>query len=151
MGHLRGQRYLDLVQGWAVNTHGPCPARTGAGADAPSQQAAAGQARPGQARPGQAGPGRAGPGFYNDQASELAQRLTRLSGLGRAFICTSGAEPNEAAVKPAHEWRSQHKHGKSGSQSGAQHGGVSTLLSFEHSFQGHTLAMMAASGNPVGR
>lgn len=104
-----------------------------------------------QARPGQAGPGRAGPGFYNDQAIELAQRLTRLSGLGRAFICTSGAEPNEAAVKPAHEWRSQHKHGKSGSQSGAQHGGVSTLLSFEHSFQGHTLAMMAASGNPVGR
>ena len=141
MGHLRGQRYLDLVQGWAVNTHGPGPARTGAGADAPSQQAAAGQARL----------GRAGPGFYNDQAIELAQRLTRLSGLGRAFICTSGAEPNEAAVKPAHEWRSQHKHGKSGSQSGAQHGGVSTLLSFEHSFQGHTLAMMATSSNPVGR
>lgn len=146
MGHLRGQRYLDLVQGWAVNTHGPCPARTGAGADAPSQQAAAGQARPGRA-----GLGRAGPGFYNDQAIELAQRLTRLSGLGRAFICTSGAEPNEAAVKLAREWRSQHKHGKSGSQSGAQHGGASTLLSFEHSFHGHTLAMMAASGNPVGR
>ena len=120
---LRGQRYLDLVQGWAVNTLGHAPPAL---AQALTRQA-----------------GRllqAGPGFYNDQAIELAQRLTRLSGLDRAFICTSGAEANEAAVKLARKWGSQHKRG--------QHGGASTVLSFEHSFHGRTLAMMAASGKP---
>ena len=132
---LRGQRYLDLVQGWAVNTLGHAPPAL---AQALTRQADRLL--------------QAGPGFYNDQAIELAQRLTRLSGLDRAFICTSGAEANEAAVKLARKWGSQHKRGhnggQSGSQSGVQHGGANTVLSFEHSFHGRTLAMMAASGKP---
>ena len=71
-----------------------------------------------------------------------------MSGLDRPFICTSGAEANEAAVKLARKWGSQHKRCQSGSQSGVQHGGANTVLSFDHSFHGRTLAMMAASGKP---
>jgi acetylornithine/N-succinyldiaminopimelate aminotransferase len=115
----RGQRYLDLVQGWAVNTLGHAPPAI---ADALSRQA-----------------GRllqAGPGFHNDQAITLAQRLAALSGLDRAFIGSSGAEANEAAVKLARKWGQRHK------------GGASTVITFGQSFHGRTLAMMAASGKP---
>ena len=83
---LRGQRYLDLVPRWAVNTRG--------------------HARPAVAQALSRQAGRllqAGPGFHNDPVIKLAQRLTQLNGLDRAFICTSGAEANEAAVKP--RWR----------------------------------------------
>ena len=115
----RGQRYLDLVQGWAVNTLGHAPAAVA------------------QALTRQAGTLlQAGPGFYNDQAIALAQRLAALTGLDRVFIGTSGAEANEGAVKLARAWGRQHKRG------------ASTVLSFAHSFHGRTLAMMAASGKP---
>ena len=115
----RGQRYLDLVQGWAVNTLGHAPPTV---ADALARQA-----------------GRllqAGPGFHNDQAIALAQRLAALSGLDRAFIGSSGAEANEAAVKLARKWGQRHK------------AGASTVITFTQSFHGRTLAMMAASGKP---
>lgn len=114
-----GQRHLDLVQGWAVNTLGHAPPQV---AKALSTQA-----------------GRllqAGPGFYNDQALLLAQRLAQLSGLDRVFIGTSGSEANEAAVKLARKFGQ------------VMRGGASTILSFENSFHGRSLAMMAASGKP---
>jgi acetylornithine/N-succinyldiaminopimelate aminotransferase len=115
----RGQRHLDLVQGWAVNTLG----------HAPPEIARALSAQAGRLL-------QAGPGFHNDQAILLAQRLAGLSGLDRCFIGSSGAEANEAAVKLARKWGQRHK------------GGASTVISFEHSFHGRTLAMMAASGKP---
>lgn len=39
--------------------------------------------------------------FYNDQRAELLERLTSLApaGLNRVFLCNSGAEANEAAIK----------------------------------------------------
>lgn len=115
----RGQRHLDLVQGWAVNTLGHAPPAVA------------------QALARQAGTLlQAGPGFYNDQAITLAQRLAALSGLDRCFIGTSGTEANEGAVKLARKWGQLHK------------GGASTVLSFGNSFHGRTLAMMAASGKP---
>ena len=114
-----GQRHLDLVQGWAVNTLGHAPDLLA------------------QALTRQAGTLlQAGPGFYNDQAIALAQRLSALSGLDRVFIATSGAEANEGAVKLARKWGQQHKQA------------ASTVLSFANSFHGRTLAMMAASGKP---
>ena len=114
-----GRRHLDLVQGWAVNTLGHAPPQIA--------QALATQA------------GRllqAGPGFYNDQAVLLAQRLAQLSGLDRVFIGTSGTEANEAAVKLARKFGQVYR------------GGASTILSFDNSFHGRSLAMMAASGKP---
>ena len=115
----RGQRYLDLVQGWAVNTLGHAPPQI---ADALAGQASTLL--------------QAGPGFHNDRAAALAARLARLTGLDRAFICTSGAEANEGAVKLARKFGQVHR------------GGASTVITFANSFHGRTLAMMAASGKP---
>jgi acetylornithine/N-succinyldiaminopimelate aminotransferase len=114
-----GRRHLDLVQGWAVNSLGHAPPAIA--------QAVARQA------------GRllqAGPGFYNDQAITLAQRLCTLTGMDRVFIGTSGAEANECAIKLARKFGQLHR------------GGASTILSFDNSFHGRSLATMAASGKP---
>lgn len=37
--------------------------------------------------------------FYNEQTALLLQKLSGLSGLGRGFLCNSGAEAVEAAIK----------------------------------------------------
>src|SRR6476660_10072083 len=37
--------------------------------------------------------------FYHPYQSELARRLTRMSGIDRAFFCTSGTEAWEGALK----------------------------------------------------
>ncbi len=37
--------------------------------------------------------------FYNDRRAELTERLAALSGMPRAFLCNSGAEAVEAAIK----------------------------------------------------
>lgn len=115
----QGRRFLDLVQGWAVNALGHAPASVA--------QALARQA--GQLL-------QAGPGFHNAPAAALATRLAALSGLPRVFIGTSGAEANEAAVKLARKWGRLHR------------GGAAGIISFGQSFHGRTLAMMAASGKP---
>jgi len=114
-----GRRYLDLVQGWAVNTLGHAPEVV---AQALTQQA-----------------GRllqAGPGFYNAPALMLAQRLTALSGLERCFLTSSGAEANEGAIKLARKFGQLHR------------GGAYEIITFQHGFHGRTLATMSASGKP---
>lgn len=113
------RRFLDLVQGWAVNALGHAPPAL---AQAISRQA-------GQLL-------QAGPGFHNAAAAALATRLAELSGLDRVFIGSTGAEANEAAVKLARKWGRLHR------------GGAATIISFGQSFHGRTLAMMAASGKP---
>jgi acetylornithine/N-succinyldiaminopimelate aminotransferase len=114
-----GRRYLDLVQGWAVNTFGHAPALV--------REALAEQA------------GRllqAGPGLHNDRAIALATRLARLSGLDRCYFTTSGAEANEGAIKLARKFGQVHR------------GGAYEIITFEHGFHGRTLAAMSASGKP---
>lgn len=111
--------YLDMTQGWAVNTLGHAPPEV---AQALSLQA-----------------GRllhAGPGFYNDRAVELADKLTALSRLERCFFCNSGAEANEGAIKLARKYGQVHR------------GGAFEIITFEHGFHGRTLATMSASGKP---
>ncbi|MEY4562103.1 MAG: acetylornithine aminotransferase [Pseudomonadota bacterium] len=114
-----GRRYLDMVQGWAVNTLGHAPPAVAAALAAQSQQLL-----------------HVGPGFYNDQAVNLADRLTALSGLQRCFFTNSGAEANEGAIKLARKFGQVHR------------GGAFEIISFEHSFHGRTLATMSASGKP---
>jgi acetylornithine aminotransferase len=66
---------------------------------------------------------------------ELGERLTRLSGLERAFFCNSGAEANEAAIKLARLY-------------GHQRGFVTpTVVVMENSFHGRTMATLSATGN----
>ncbi|MCG5501266.1 aminotransferase class III-fold pyridoxal phosphate-dependent enzyme, partial [Ectothiorhodospira lacustris] len=67
--------------------------------------------------------------------TRLAERLTALAGMDRAFFCNSGAEANEAAIKLAR----LHGH----------HKGISrpTVIVMEGSFHGRTLATLTATGN----
>jgi len=68
--------------------------------------------------------------FVNLPQVELAERLTRLSGLERAFFTNSGAESVEGAIKIARKYA----HGK---------GRGGTILSFDGCFHGRTMATIA--------
>jgi acetylornithine/N-succinyldiaminopimelate aminotransferase len=115
----RGKRYLDFVQGWAVNTLGHCPPEV---LRAIAEQAAT------LVNPS--------PAFYNLPAIELANRLTSAAGLATAFFHGSGAEANEGAIKLARKWGRVHR------------GGAFEIITLENSFHGRSLAAMSASGKP---
>lgn len=81
------RRYLDLMQGWAVNCLGHCPRVV---VEAVSRQAAQLV--------------NCGPSFFNAPAAEAAQLITRHSFGERVFFTNSGAEANEGAIKLARKW-----------------------------------------------
>ncbi|WP_237446113.1 aspartate aminotransferase family protein [Sinobacterium norvegicum] len=66
---------------------------------------------------------------------ELAEKLTRISGMDNVFFANSGAESNEAAIKIARLYGHQH------------HINKPAILVMEHSFHGRTLATLSATGN----
>jgi acetylornithine/N-succinyldiaminopimelate aminotransferase len=66
---------------------------------------------------------------------QLAERLTRLSGMDKAFFCNSGAEANEAAIKLARLY---------GHNKGID---VPTIVVAQNSFHGRTLATLTATGS----
>jgi acetylornithine/N-succinyldiaminopimelate aminotransferase len=112
-----GKRYLDFVQGWAVNCLGHSPPAV---ADAISQQAHK------LITPS--------PAYYNDIAIALADKLTKLSGLDEVFFTNCGAEANEGAIKLARKY-------------GALNcDGAYEIITFDGAFHGRTLATMSASG-----
>ncbi|HEX7037460.1 MAG TPA: aspartate aminotransferase family protein [Pseudomonadales bacterium] len=69
------------------------------------------------------------------EQERLADRLCALSGMDRAFICNSGAEANEAAIKIAR--LSGHKRGIA----------KPSIIVMEGSFHGRTMATLTATGN----
>ena len=77
--------------------------------------------------------------FHNAPAIELAEALVAASGFAqRAFLCNSGAEANEAAIKLARRWAAQQ--GRAPERR--------TILSFQGSFHGRTLATVTATAQP---
>jgi acetylornithine/N-succinyldiaminopimelate aminotransferase len=114
-----GRRYLDFVQGWAVNTFGHSPSIVSDALVAQSKLLVT-----------------PGPGFHNAPSAALAERLVRYSSFDRVCLTSTGAEANEAAVKLARKW------------GGRARGGAHEIITFEHAFHGRTLAMMSASGKP---
>ena len=112
-----GKRYLDLVQGWAVNCLGHSPPAVAA--------ALAEQART-LLTPS--------PAYWNDRALALARRLAELSGLERVFFTNSGAEAIEGAIKLARRYGQR------------KLGGAFEIITFDGAFHGRTLAAMSASG-----
>jgi len=114
-----GRRYLDFVQGWAVNCLGHCPAVV--------QRALADQG---------ALLINASPAFHTLPQHRLARDLTAHAGLDHAFFGTSGAEANEGAIKLARKWGKLHR------------GGAYEIVTTHGSFHGRTLATMSASGKP---
>lgn len=117
-----GKRYLDFVQGWAVNCLGHSPPAI---VDALARQACR------LITPS--------PAFYNAPAMQLARQITEHSAFQRVFFTNSGAEANEGAIKLARKWGALHK------------AGAYEIITFEDSFHGRTLATMSASGKPAFR
>jgi len=114
-----GKRYLDFIQGWAVNCLGHCPDVV--------IQALETQARK-LINPS--------PAFYNEPMARLANLLAANSCFQKVFFANSGAEANEGAIKLARKWGRKHK------------GGAFEIITFDHGFHGRTLATMSASGKP---
>lgn len=76
--------------------------------------------------------------FYHPYQAELAKRLTKLSGLDRAFFCNSGTEAWEGALKLARAYaRANHSNG---------HKAKWRLLALENSFHGRTFGSLATTG-----
>jgi acetylornithine/N-succinyldiaminopimelate aminotransferase len=112
-----GKRYLDFVQGWAVNCLGHSPPCV---ADALAAQAKL------LLTPS--------PAFYNAPSLKLANALVANSCFDQVFFANSGAEANEGAIKLARKYGALHKNG------------AHEIISFVGGFHGRTLATMSASG-----
>ncbi len=76
--------------------------------------------------------------FFHEYQADLAERLTRFSGLDRAFFCNSGAEAWEGALKLARAYARHHAKG------GARP--KWRILAMENSFHGRTMGALATTG-----
>ncbi len=66
--------------------------------------------------------------FYNDRRAALEERLCQVSGFVRIFLCNSGAEANEAAIKFARLTT-----------------GRSEIIAFKRAFHGRTFGALSAT------
>jgi acetylornithine/N-succinyldiaminopimelate aminotransferase len=114
-----GKKYLDFIQGWAVNCLGHCP-------DAITRAMAAQASRLLNCSPS----------FYSEPMIRLADLIARHSGLHRTFFANSGAEAIEGAIKLARKWGQKNRNG------------AYQIITMDHGFHGRTLAAMSASGKP---
>ena len=114
-----GREYLDLVAGIAVNLLGHSHPEVAA--------AVAGQAKTLIHTSNL---------YYTQPQVELARRLVELSFPSRVFLCNSGAEANEAAIKIARKWGARNRNG------------AFQIITTLGSFHGRTLATVTAGGQP---
>ena len=112
-----GKKYLDFLQGWAVN----CLGHSNLGMIEALEIQAKKVINP-------------SPAFYNEPMIRLADLLTANSCFNKVFFANSGAEANEGAIKLARKWGKLHKPG------------AYEIITFNHGFHGRTLATMSASG-----
>ena len=72
--------------------------------------------------------------YFHPFQAEAAARLTRLSGLARAFFCNSGTEANEACLKFARRyWHTQGVTGRTG------------FVALQHAFAGRTMGALSVT------
>jgi acetylornithine/N-succinyldiaminopimelate aminotransferase len=112
-----GKRYLDFIQGWAVNCLGHSPPEI---AEALAEQSKL------LLTPS--------PAFYNAASLKLANALADHSCFDQVFFANSGGEANEGAIKLARRYGALHR------------GGAYEIITFDGAFHGRTLATMSASG-----
>jgi acetylornithine/N-succinyldiaminopimelate aminotransferase len=114
-----GRRYLDFIQGWAVNALGHAPIEL--------QQALTSQSAllltP-------------SPAYFNAPQLQLAAALCEKTGLDLAWFCSSGTEATECAIKLARKWGQRRL------------AGAYEVISATNAFHGRTLTAMAAGGKP---
>jgi acetylornithine/N-succinyldiaminopimelate aminotransferase len=114
-----GKRYLDFLQGWAVNCLGHSNPGIVAALNTQAKKLI-----------------NSSPAFYNEPMIGLSNLLTENSCFDKVFFASSGAEANEGAIKLARKWGQLNKNG------------AFEIITFDHSFHGRTLATMSASGKP---
>ena len=117
-----GRRYLDFLSGLSVTSLGHAhPAVTRAVAEQAARLVHVSNL------------------YYTEPQVALAERLAQLLGWpdGRSFLCNSGAEANEAAIKLAR------RHGL------AQAPGKTKVVSLEGGFHGRLLGALLLTGNPA--
>lgn len=108
-----GKEYIDAMAGIAVNSLGHCHPRV---VEAIQKQAAKLM--------------HISNFYYSEPQSLLVEKLAEISGLDQAFLCNSGVEAIEGAVKLARKYGSIR--GKSGN-----------IITLENCFHGRTLAAIA--------
>lgn len=74
--------------------------------------------------------------YYTMPQVELAERLIASAFPGRVFVCNSGAEANETAIKLARKWGRR------------QRGGATGIVALRGAFHGRTLGALAATAQP---
>jgi len=114
-----GKEYLDFTSGWAVNNAGHC---NEAVADAIAEQARTLVQTSNQ--------------FYTIPQLKLAEILVENSCLDKIFICNSGAEANEGAIKLAKKYGKKSKDG------------AYEIITALNSFHGRTMMNVSATGQP---
>ena len=114
-----GKEYLDFTSGWAVNNVGHC---NEAVADAIAEQARTLLQTSNQ--------------FYSIPQLKMAEILVENSCLDKIFICNSGAEANEGAIKLAKKYGKKNKNGAYG------------IITALNSFHGRTMMNVSATGQP---
>src|SRR6267154_4997158 len=112
-----GKRYLDFMQGWAVNCLGHSPMIVADALAAQAKQLLT-----------------PSPAFFNGPSLKLAKALVANSCFNQVFFANSGAEANEGAIKLARKYGTLYK------------GGAHEIITFVGGFHGRTLATMSASG-----
>src|SRR4051794_9620146 len=112
-----GKRYLDFIQGWAVNCLGHSPAIV---TEALTEQSKL------LLTPS--------PAFFNEPSLKLAKALVDHSCFDQVFFTNSGGEANEGAIKLARKYGALHRDG------------AYEIITFQGGFHGRTLATMSASG-----
>ncbi len=116
----QGKRYLDFVQGWAVNCLGHSSPVILDALNAQARRLI-----------------NCSPAYYNEPMAKLSTLVASGTGLSDVYLCNSGAEANEGAIKLARKWGSRHRHG------------AFEIITMDHGFHGRTLATMSASGKPA--
>jgi predicted acetylornithine/succinylornithine family transaminase len=114
-----GHEYLDLVAGIAVNLLGHSHPEVAAALAAQAKTLI-----------------HTSNLYYTEPQVELARRLVELSFPSRVFLCNSGAEANETAIKIARKWGGRHRDG------------AFQIITTRGSFHGRTLATVTAGGQP---
>ncbi|MDQ1692525.1 MAG: acetylornithine/N-succinyldiaminopimelate aminotransferase [Acidobacteriaceae bacterium] len=116
----QGNRYLDLLSGIGVNALGYShPAIEQAIADQSTKLIHISNL------------------YYHTGQAELASRLTRMTGMDRAFFSNSGTEAWEAALKLARLYAGQQR--SAGKKLGTK------FLALDHSFHGRTMGSVATT------
>jgi acetylornithine/N-succinyldiaminopimelate aminotransferase len=116
---MNGEKYLDFLSGIAVNALGHADKRIAGAIAAQAAKLVHCSSL-----------------FYTEEQSNLVKKLTQISGFPRVFLCNSGAEANEGAIKLARKYAYRNYDNKF------------KIISAANSFHGRTLATLTATGTP---